>query len=53
MKEQEKEDVAAGGTKLFKGERVRDVVECSKCSKVRCIYAMYSLNSKQSHKLSR
>ena len=45
-------DVAAGGTKLFKGERVREVVVCSGCSKVRCIYSLYALQSKH-NKLSK
>ena len=38
---------------MFKGERVRDVVECSNCSKPRCIYSSYSLSSKQHYNLSK
>ena len=35
-------DKDAGGSSLFKGERVRDVATCITCDKVRCIYGMYS-----------
>jgi hypothetical protein len=53
VKKHNKADTKAGGTKLFKDERVRDVVECSNCSKPCCIYSLYSLNSKQHYNLSK
>ena len=44
-----KADKEAGGSKLFKTERVKGTVTCTKCSKVRCIYSKFSLRSGKKH----
>ena len=38
-------DANAGGSELFKGTKVWDVVECNTCNFHRCIYSNYVLNS--------
>ena len=44
-KEDKKADTDAGGSNLFKGQKVRDIVPCTECQFPRCIYSMYKLNS--------
>ena len=36
-------DAKAGGSSLFKGEKVRDVVKCTRCDFPRAIYSMHAL----------
>ena len=50
IKECKKENNEVGGSLLFKGERVRDAVECSKYSKPCCINYMYPFNNKRKYK---
>ena len=42
-------DDEAGGSKLFKGDKVCDIVICNKCNFSRAIYSMLKINSKQQH----
>jgi len=44
--EDKKADKEAGGSTLFKGEKVRDAVKCVQCSFPRSIYSMNTLNNR-------
>ena len=40
-------DDTAGGSKLFKGDKVRDIAICNNCNFGRAIYSMWKINSTQ------
>ena len=40
-------DDTAGGSKLFKGDKVRDIAICKNCNFGRAIYSMWKINSTQ------
>ena len=46
-KADKKADDAAGGTKLFKGDKVRDIAICNGCNFPRAIFSMHQLKSKK------
>ena len=44
-KNDKKSDAEAGGSNLFKGQKVRRVTQCNGCQFPRCVYSMYAINS--------